>query len=289
MITTKRAHLRRLQGPDGYFRILAVDHCAVFSGLMQGALRRTPGEEEIHLSKEDVIRALSPFASAVLVDPAYASRSKTSQSSQPEFGLLISIEGSDYSTQDFRRDYLMPGITVRRIKEMGADCVKLFLYYRPDSHFAAEQRELIGRIADNCSAEQIPFLVEPIVFPLGPERLSPEEKAELSLEVVRDLRDYDIDVLKIEFPGDLQAFPKEKNLEICRSVTDAAQCPWIIPSSGAAKDALSGQLAISIQAGGRGFAIGRTVWQPYLTAPIPEKQGKRNAMAEQFSALCRIN
>src|SRR6202012_4410701 len=52
--------------------------------------------------------------------------------------------------------------SVRRLKEAGADCIKILLYYTPleKSHINDLKQAWIERIGDECVANDIPFHLE---------------------------------------------------------------------------------------------------------------------------------
>src|SRR5712692_116369 len=80
--------------------------------------------------KEAVTRILTPYASAILLDPEFglsASRKRAKNA-----GLLLAYENSGYdNTRPGRLPDLLDHWSVRRLIEAGADCVKILLYYTP--------------------------------------------------------------------------------------------------------------------------------------------------------------
>src|SRR5712692_6727725 len=80
--------------------------------------------------KEAVVRILTPHASAILLDPEFGL--KAARMRAKNAGLLLAYEKSGYdNTQPGRLPDLLEDYSVRRIKEAGADCVKILLYYTP--------------------------------------------------------------------------------------------------------------------------------------------------------------
>src|SRR5271169_3745741 len=80
--------------------------------------------------KEAVVRILTPHASAILLDPEFGLKAAKMRSKNA--GLLLASEKSGYdNTQPGRLPALLEDYSVRRIKEAGADCVKILLYYTP--------------------------------------------------------------------------------------------------------------------------------------------------------------
>src|SRR5438045_8925500 len=84
--------------------------------------------------KLDIARALSPLASAMLIDPEFgAAQAISTGALAGHCGLLVSLEDSDYEqVGDDRRAKILEGWGVETIKRMGASGVKLLAYVRPD-------------------------------------------------------------------------------------------------------------------------------------------------------------
>ena len=101
--------------------------------------------------KVAVTRILTPHASAILLDPEWglpaAARAKNA-------GLLLAYEETGYdNTQPGRMPDLLPHVSVKRIKEdMGADAVKILLYYTPldDPKINDIKHAFIERIGAEC-------------------------------------------------------------------------------------------------------------------------------------------
>ncbi len=284
----KQGHLNRLWGEERVLRALAIDHRIVYQNILAGYMGREPSAEEIVQSKIDVIQSLSAYFSAVLADPLYGGRRlRESGSLRADQGLLLSIEGNDYSTQTFADDYLMEGVTPESIAQAGGDCVKLFLYYNPDSPLKEVQLKMIGEVAEQCSKTEIPFLLEPILFEWGQPYIQ-EERAELMLRTVREMNGFEIDILKLEFPGSLTSWEDAENAEICRTVTREAEMPWILLSQGVDAKQLKQQIAFTAAGGAQGFAIGRTVWQDYLVSGQKDKRRRLEEMIHLFEECSNI-
>ena len=73
---------------------------------------------------------MTQHASAILLDPEFgipAAKARASNS-----GLLLAYEESGYdNTQPGRLPDLLPHLSVKRIKDLGADAVKILIYYSP--------------------------------------------------------------------------------------------------------------------------------------------------------------
>ena len=104
---------------------------------------------------------LTPHASAILLDPEWglnASRRRSRNS-----GLLLAYEQSGYdNARPGRIPDLLNTWSARRLKEAGADCVKVLIYYSPLDKKAVneEKHAFVERIGDECRANDIPYFLE---------------------------------------------------------------------------------------------------------------------------------
>ncbi len=101
--------------------------------------------------------------------------------------------------------------SAKRLKEAGADCVKILLYYSPfdDPKVNDLKHAWTERIGDECRSNDIPFFLELVGYKegideKGPEfaKLKPGVVAKSMEEFSKDR--YNVDVLKVEIPVNLQ-------------------------------------------------------------------------------------
>src|SRR5207237_1924103 len=113
---------------------------------------------------------------------------------------------------------LYPQWSVAKIKRLGADGVKLMLFYRPDADPAvnAEQQALVERVGAECRAHDLAFLLEPLVYPFAGAANATHDyvedgtkRPELVIDTVREFRAerYGVDIFKLETPVPAAAVP----------------------------------------------------------------------------------
>lgn len=257
--STKLRSVAKLADPNGFFKIVAIDHRDVYAAMFKERTGVTPDFSQLVQSKREIVNALSEHASSFLFDPIYCLPDLVLDGSIGECGFIVSIEGNDYSTKYFDENYLLKDINVQKIKEMGGSAVKLFLYYNPTLPLSESQNELISQVSQQCMQFKIPFLLEPILYFEGsPPPL--KQQVEITKMMLDKLSQFGIDVFKIVFPGDILKLSDKENMDICLYVTQNLQKPWIILSSGIDEEAFIRQLTIACKCGASGFAIGRTLW-----------------------------
>jgi tagatose 1,6-diphosphate aldolase len=261
--------LQQVADDNGYLTICAIDH--------RGALQRAMNEknpdavtyQDMVDFKLDLCRAVAPFVSAILLDPVYGAAQAIAAGILPgHIGLLVSLEKTGYSGEKTARiTELLPSWSVEKVKRMGASAVKLLVYFRPDlKEIASRQLDLITKVADQCIKEDIPLLVEPVSYPVEEVGVSAPKfagmKPKLVIETARQITALPIDVLKAEFPADMDFEQDDKKLlQLCQELDQASRLPWVLLSAGADFETFKKQVEIACKAGASGFLAGRALWQ----------------------------
>ncbi len=110
--------------------------------------------------KTAVTKILTPHASAILLDPEFGIPAAKARSSNA--GLLLAYEESGYdNTKPGRLPDLLPHVSAKRIKDWGANAVKILIYYTPfdDAQVNDIKHAFIERIGAECETHQIPFFL----------------------------------------------------------------------------------------------------------------------------------
>ena len=242
--------------------------------------------------KSAVARILTPFASAILLDPEYGL--EAAKLRHKEAGLLLAYEKSGYdNTQPGRRADLLPLVSVRRLQEMGADAVKVLIYYTPeeDSKINDAKHAFIERIGAECAAVDIPFFLEFVGYdPAGGDEKGFEFAKRKPGIVTKSMAEfskdrYMVDVLKVEVPVNLafaegarsytgpKAYTKKEALDHYRAAAESARRPFIYLSAGVSNEQFTESLQWAAEAGVTfaGVLCGRATWKDGI--PVYAKQG----------------
>jgi tagatose 1,6-diphosphate aldolase len=130
----KLGRLRAISTPRGVIAAVAMDQRRSLRRMLAAAAGVSDDsipDAQLASFKSAVTAALTPQASAVLLDPEYgldAVREKA-----PGCGLLLTYEADGYENpRPHRMLALMPHVSVRRLRELGADAIKILLSYNPD-------------------------------------------------------------------------------------------------------------------------------------------------------------
>lgn len=272
--------LQQIANKKGILTVCAIDH----RGSLRQALNAKNPEAVSYMDmvqfKRDLCRIVAPLASAVLLDPIYgAAQAIEAHALIGQTGLLVSMERTGYSGESTARiTELLPAWGVKKAKRMGASAVKLLIHFRPDiKEVASKQLDLVNRLAEDCIKEDIPLLVESVSYPTAREKAYPEEfsrkKPELVLEAARQLTALPIDILKSEFPADINHEKDERRLQAyCQQLTETSRLPWVLLSAGINYEWFRKEVEIACKAGASGFMAGRALWQEATGASSREER-----------------
>jgi tagatose 1,6-diphosphate aldolase len=268
-------------------------------GNLQRALSTTRGVDVHEITpammsefKVAVSRILTPYASAILLDPEFGLEAGRARA--PNAGLLLAYELSGYdTTRTGRLPDLLPHVSVKRLMDWGADAVKILTYYSPfdDASVNDVKHAFVERIGAECEACEIPFFLEIVGYdPKGGDERCLQyarQKPEIvkkSMEVF-SRPEFRVDVLKVEVPVNMEfvdgsavfrgqkAYTRE---EACRHFREAAAMaakPFIYLSAGVSIAQFTESLAIAGEAGAdfSGVLCGRATWKDGI--PVYARQG----------------
>lgn len=254
----------------GAFTILAFDHRQSFARMITRSDQEMITYADIVTAKAAVVEALAPHASGVLLDPEYSAAQSIASGVLPgRTGLLVSIEETGYSgTDTARKSSLLSGWSVAKIKRMGADAVKLLIYYHPHaSRLRDHQEKLTQDVIQECRYYDIAFFLEPISYSINPKMGKASAgfaagRPELIRDIASRLGALGPDVLKLEFPVDVTKDLDEGNwIRACEAVSEVADCPWAVLSAGVDFDMFKRQVEVACRSGASGYIAGRAVWK----------------------------
>jgi tagatose 1,6-diphosphate aldolase len=293
----KIKHLNALSNEKGVIAAAAMDQ----RGSLRKSIASARGVPQEQITddmmaefKVLVSKVLTPHASAILLDPEFGL--PAAQARSKNAGLLLAYEESGYdNTKPGRLPDLLPHLSAKRIKDMGADAVKILIYYSPFDDQAVNdiKHAFIERIGAECNTYQIPFFLEFVTYdPKGGDEKG-LEFAKIKPEVViKSMEEfgkpqYDVDVLKVEVPINAEfvegssvfkgnaAYTRQEALDHFRRAADVAKKPFIYLSAGVGNAQFVESLNMAAEAGTdySGVLCGRATWKEGI--PVYAKQGPR--------------
>ena len=291
MITPgKLAGMKAVADGRGVIAAAAMDQ----RGSLQKALAKEKGADVTDAMMQEfkslVTEVLTSRATAILLDPEWglpASRRRAKTA-----GLLLAYEKTGYDkTGPGRLPDLLDEWSVRRLKENGADCIKILLYYTPfDPKDVNDKKHAwVERIGDECRANDIPFFLEFVGYEEGADekglefaKKKPEIVAASMREFTKDR--YGVDVMKVEVPINMKfvegakayagqkAYTRDEAKNQFLEAAKAATKPFIYLSAGVSNAEFTESLALASESGVRfsGVLCGRATWKDGISVYAKE-------------------
>jgi len=275
----KKAAMDRLSTKNGIIEALAIDQRGALKKMIK-ALDEEPTDQHIIDFKTMVSKELTPFASAILLDPEYGI--PAAESRNQEAGLLLAYEktGYDASTPGRLPD-LLEDWSVIRLRETGADAVKFLLYYDVDEPQEINHLKhvFIERLGSECLGEDIPFYLELVSYDAKITDVSSSEYAKIKprkvIEMIKEFSkpQYKVDVLKVEVPVNMNyveeigaenaVYSRAEALAYFKQQSEATHLPFIFLSAGVSAQMFQDTLVFAKEAGStfNGVLCGRATWK----------------------------
>lgn len=266
MTTAELRGYQQICGADGAMMVIACDQ----RGGMRTLLASDPAEQAkitndmLGDTKADITRYLASEATSVLLDPLCAlPRVVDDGVLNRNTALIIGLDASGWDVAPaggYRLSKLVPGITARKVRELGGTGGKILVYLRADKPEANEHNIAILRqcVAD-FAQEDLLLVVEFLTYQLDGESAEDyavkfhwliEEGAQIAL-------DCGAKVLKLPYPGTAEA---------CANITRiAGTVPWAVLSAGVNHDTFLIQVEIAMRNGASGVIAGRSLWKDCIS------------------------
>lgn len=280
----KQGGLSAVANSRGIIAALAIDQRAALRSLFARAMgveaADIPAELLIQF-KESVSYFLTPYASAILLDPEYGLPAAAKR--DPGAGLLLAYEQTGYDKNVAGRlPRLLNGWSVARLIGAGANAVKLLLYYssRSPAEINEKKYAFVEKVGAECAGGEVPFFLELVSYVDGIDERG-AEFARIKPEVVSagmaefSNPKYRVDVLKAGFPVNLafvqgspafageSLYTRKEAMNSCLQAAHCARVPFIYLSEGVSNAAFQFGLELASEAGANfsGVLCGRATWK----------------------------
>lgn len=286
LTTEKQAAMNRLSTETGKISALAIDQRGALKKMMN-ALGMDATAEQISEFKTLVSSELTPFASAILLDPEYGLPAANARDEQA--GLLLAYEKTGYdATKPGRLPDLLEDWSALRLKIAQADAVKFLLYYDVDEDPAINhvKHVFVERLGSECAGEDRPFYLELVSYDatitdsnsMEYAKIKPHKVIEMMKEFSRP--NYKVDVLKVEVPVNMNYVEGFATSETCytqveaqeffKEQSEATNLPFIFLSAGVSTNLFQETLVFAHKSGSdfNGVLCGRATWKDGVKAYV---------------------
>src|SRR5256884_2212704 len=285
--------INKLANERGVIAALAMDQ----RGSLRNAIGKAQGHpaSEAQLSEFKVLvsEVLTPYASAILLDPEYGLEAVKHRAKGT--GVLLAYEKTGYDASiKGRLPDLLPEWSVRRLINAGANVIKILMYYYPDDteQINTIKEAFIERVGAECAAYAVPFFLEVLAYSdeigddnsLAFARVKPSKVKKYMQEYSQP--QYKVDVLKVEVPVNMRyvegskanpdgqvAYSRDEAKQHFSEAAAATRVPFIYLSAGVRDEVFLESLGLAAEAGTpfSGVLCGRATWQDGI--PIYGKSG----------------
>lgn len=269
--------LLKLSNSENIISALAIDQ--------RGSLKKMIDSQEdsdLITFKKLISKYLTPFSSSILLDPEYGL--PASKERDAESGLILAYEETGYdASSEERYPDLLDVWSVRRLKEYGADAVKVLLYYDVDAKEEINERKqaFVERVGYECDAADIPYFLEIVTYDTQIADTKGKEYAKLiPKKVIEAMKlfseeQYKVDVLKVETPINMNfvegyatssndvVYSREEAKSLFKEQSDSTHLPYIFLSAGVTAKVFQEtiKLAGEAEAQFNGVLCGRATWK----------------------------
>ncbi|PFG29895.1 aldolase [Paramicrobacterium agarici] len=253
-----------LARPSGGFAMLAVDQREALRDMMSRARSTDISDADMTEFKVAATRALTPYASAVLVDTEFAWDAVVEQNAVASSCSLIAAADRFVAGENefVRESTFDTSLDYEALKRQGAKALKLLVLWREDQDPQSRVDE-VRAFVDACRELDLVSIIEPVSR--GRWDGEPTDVEAGVLAAAKELGDLGADIYKAEVPFKA-AESDDRVYDACRELTDSINGPWVVLSSGVNAERFPDAVAIACRAGASGFLAGRAVWASVLGA-----------------------
>ncbi len=287
--------INALANERGVIAALAMDQRGSLRNYITKAQGHPASEAQLSEFKVLVSEVLTPYASAILLDPEYGLEAVKRRAHG--VGVLLAYEETGYDPNiRGRLPALLPLWSVRRLLAAWANVgigegrppgyaptIKVLLYYDPDDdeQINSIKQALIERVGAECSAYEAPFFLEILAYS---DKIGDEKSLEFARvkpsKVIKYMQEfskpqYGIDVLKVEVPVNMRyvegsrantggqvAYSREEAKQYFQQAAAASRLPFIYLSAGVSNEVFLETLELAAEANTpySGVLCGRATW-----------------------------
>lgn len=265
MTVVEATDLSKLARPSGAFAMLAIDQRESMRAMFAEKQSAPVEDRQLTEFKLEALKALTPYASAVLIDPQFAWRRAIDEKVvAPGCGLIAAgdlfFAKGDEVVADVEIDET---VDPEQVKADGGVAMKLLVVWRPDE--PAEKRiAMVDRFVARCRKAGLISVVEPVSRKARDGRSY--DLVDGIFEAARELGNRGADLYKAEVPYGGSGTEAEIR-GACAKLTNLIGSPWVVLSSGVTPDRFPQAVEWACREGASGFLAGRAVWRNVIGNP----------------------
>lgn len=254
--------LSALQRPSGAFAMVAIDQRESMRAMFLEAGHATVGDEMLVSFKLEAARALSPIASAMLLDQEFAWQPAIATGAvAPDCALIAAVDRFfPSSTEIVGEVEFDQRIDIPALKADGAKALKLLVLWRPDED-PSKRIRMVEEFVQLCRSHDLLSIIEPVSR--AARDGSTTDLSAGIIQAANELGDRGQDLYKAEVPlygnGSEDTVRRE-----CAQLNSKIQSPWVVLSAGVAADRFCKTVEWACKEGASGFLAGRAVWKASL-------------------------
>ncbi len=277
-----------LRDEHGTFRVLAVDHRDSLRAFLAPDDPDSVSAATMTSIKCDLVRAISPFATGVMLEPEYSIPQVIDAGAlAPGVGFLAALESQGYlADPGAAPTTVLDGWSVAQAAASGAAAAKLLLPYHPDHRMAAAQRDVAAEVLTACRRADLPLVLEPLFHSLH----DPTDRERVVATTVEHFADTGADLLKLPFPVDPESVgARGERVAACRRITERCRQPWALLSGGGSFELFVQQVEAAMAGGAAGFMVGRALWGEAAHARSEDRASTiTDVVVPRWQRLCEV-
>jgi sulfofructosephosphate aldolase len=277
--------LSPLRRPSGAFAMLAIDQRESMRAMFAEEQSEPVEDRQLSDFKMLALKALTPYASAVLIDRPFAwDRAIVERAVAPNCALIAAADQFIATTDEIVADVeIDTAVVPERIRADGGAALKLLVTWRPDQP-ADRRLALVAEFIALCRRGGLASIIEPVSR--TPQDGRAWDLAEGILAAARELGLSGADLYKAEVPlhgrGGEAAVRRQ-----CAELTRLIGSPWVVLSSGVAPNDFPTSVEWACLEGASGFLAGRAVWRGVIGQPDVRRALREDAVP-RLRRLCDV-
>jgi sulfofructosephosphate aldolase len=279
------SQLDRLARPSGGFAMLAIDQREGLRAMLAQHEAGPVPDSRLTEFKLHVIDALTPYASAVLIDRELAwEQAIEAGVIAPDCALIAAadtlISGNGELVSEARiDDFVVP----ERVRDQGAVAMKLLVLWRPRSP-ADPRIAMVDEFIARCRRAGLVSIIEPVVR--KPHDGGAWDRETAILAAAEELGHRGADIYKCEVPF-YGAGPEREVRAACAAINRAVGSEWVVLSSGVQPDQFPQAVEWACREGASGFLAGRGVWSGAI-GQADLRRALRQDSVPRLQRLCEV-